>query len=159
MAGVERFLKAQDGGEFEAALAEITSGQKIGHWIWYVFPQLAGLGISQMSQLYGIRDRAEAVTYLRDSILRSRLEALTAAAAIQIRRGVSVKQLMGSAIDARKFVSSLTLFDAIARDLIAGGDEGVATFASDADDILDAAQAEGYPPCGFTIQRLGAAPP
>jgi uncharacterized protein (DUF1810 family) len=154
MAGIERFLKAQDAGAFEAALEEIRSGRKVGHWIWYVFPQLAGLGTSSMSRQYGIRDRAEAEAYLRDSTLRARLEAITAAAATHIRGGVPITRLMGSAIDAQKLVSSLTLFGAVARDLQSGGDHGFETFIGNADEILTAAEAQGYPRCRFTTEQL-----
>ena len=54
---------------FDSALAEMRAGQKQGHWIWYVFPQLAGLGSSRLAQVYGIDGRAEAIDYLRDPIL------------------------------------------------------------------------------------------
>ena len=65
---LERFHDAQANGEYEAALAEITAGRKGGHWIWYVFPQIAGLGQSHMSQVYAIRDRSEAALYSRRAL-------------------------------------------------------------------------------------------
>jgi uncharacterized protein (DUF1810 family) len=154
VSGIGRFFAAQDGGEFEAALAEITSGQKAGHWIWYVFPQLAGLGLSRMSQAYGIRDRAEAVEYLHDPILRSRLETITATAAKHIRAGVPIERLMGSGIDATKLVSSLTLFGTVARELETQGEQLFAPLAKLADEILTAAESQGYPRCRYTLERL-----
>jgi uncharacterized protein (DUF1810 family) len=154
MAGIERFLKAQDAGAFEAALEEIRSGRKVGHWIWYVFPQLAGLGTSSMSRQYGIRDREEAEAYMRDPTLRARLEAITAAAATHIRGGVPITRLMGSPIDGQKLVSSLTLFDAVGREAMTSGDHGLESFISNADEILTAAEALGYPRCRFTTEQL-----
>ena len=69
---IERFLKAQE-GDYEAALAEIRAGRKQSHWIWYIFPQLKGLGRSSTAEYYGIRDMAEAKEYLAHPVLRQRL--------------------------------------------------------------------------------------
>src|ERR1700676_2853409 len=107
MPDLERFKKAQDlpDSGFEAALAEIRSGRKQGHWIWYVFPQLSGLGASMASQTYGITDVAEAVEYLHDPVLRSRLTMTTTVAErVKSGPGVSLGTLMGSSIDVRKLV-------------------------------------------------------
>ena len=68
---------------FEAALHEIQAGGKRGHWIWYVFPQLAGLGSSGLSHTFAIADKHEAAEFLRDPKLRSRLHTITAAVAAQ----------------------------------------------------------------------------
>ena len=67
-ADLERFVTAQANGEFDTALAEMRAGRKRSHWIWHVFPQIAGLGSSHMSQTYAIRDRDEAVAYLRHPV-------------------------------------------------------------------------------------------
>jgi uncharacterized protein (DUF1810 family) len=69
---LERFVQAQP-HDFEIALAEITSGRKRSHWMWYIFPQFTGLGFSAMSQRYAIRSIAEAQAYLNHPILGSRL--------------------------------------------------------------------------------------
>lgn len=69
---LERFKKAQE-LEFATALAEIRNGRKVSHWMWYIFPQLAGLGMSSTSQCYGIRDLEEAKAYLEDEYLRDHL--------------------------------------------------------------------------------------
>ena len=69
---LERFVKAQ-AGVYETALKEIRQGRKKSHWIWYIFPQLKGLGFSEMAQYYGIADLAEARAYLANDVLRSRL--------------------------------------------------------------------------------------
>src|SRR4051794_34671223 len=112
---LERFRSAQEDGStgFHSALAEIRAGQKQGHWIWYVLPQLAGLGSSTRAQRYGINGRAEAVEYLGDPVLGERLLTITEAVAAHAIRGVSLVHLMNSRIDAQKLVSSLTLFEGV----------------------------------------------
>ena len=72
MDSLERFLKAQE-NEYETALHEIKNGHKQSHWIWYIFPQLQGLGFSSMSQYYGIKDKEEAIDYMNHPILREHL--------------------------------------------------------------------------------------
>ena len=71
---LQRFHEAQTDPRvgYDRALAEIRCGRKTSHWIWYIFPQLAGLGRSAMAEKYAIRDLAEACDYLRDPILRAR---------------------------------------------------------------------------------------
>ena len=71
---LDRFLPAQS-RDYETALAEISNGRKRSHWMWYIFPQLAGLGSSAMSNAYAIRSVAEAVAYLRHPVLGPRLTA------------------------------------------------------------------------------------
>jgi uncharacterized protein (DUF1810 family) len=143
--GLERFRRAQDeGGAFARALAEIAAGRKRSHWMWFVFPQIAGLGLSSTARFYAIRDRAEARAYLADPVLRDRLLTITAAA----RRWAGVVELpeLFGAIDALKFVSSMTLFEAAsdqagrgafadALDALAGGQRDERTLA-----ILSAAE-------------------
>lgn len=70
--GLDRFLTAQQ-DSYKTALREIQGGQKVSHWMWYIFPQIAGLGYSQMAQYYAIRDIEEAKEYLKNDILRRRL--------------------------------------------------------------------------------------
>jgi len=156
VAGIERFVQSQDaGGAFDAALAEITVGRKEGHWIWFVFPQIAGLGYSHMSRLYAIRDRAEAETYLRHPVLFPRLLEITTAVADHVRNGRRVDALMNSPIDAQKLVSSLTLFSRVAGELkTSGADESYGTFAAMAEEILAAAERDGYPRCRHTDAML-----
>ena len=71
-AGLERFVKAQQ-YDYDTALREIRSGRKRSHWMWYIFPQLQGLGYSSTSQYYGIRDLEEAKDYLEHPVLGPRL--------------------------------------------------------------------------------------
>jgi uncharacterized protein (DUF1810 family) len=159
-ARLARFKAAQDSphGGFESALHEIQSGAKTGHWIWYVFPQLAGLGSSGLSQTFAIDDEDEAIEFLRDPELRSRLFTIVEAVAAQIGkgRGRSLRTLMGSDIDARKVVSSLTLFGHVARKLHEReGLTAYGSFTKVADDVMAAAALEGYPPCSYTLGQLG----
>lgn len=147
---LERFHDAQANADsgYEAALAEVRSGRKGNHWIWYVFPQLAGLGRSGVAQYYGIQDLDEACEYLRDPVLRARYEQITAAVADQLEAGVPVERLMGGSIDALKLASSLTLFSAAASRL---ADESL---ASRCDAILQITTPQGYPACRFTMEQL-----
>ena len=154
---LDRFKEAQaePRSGFDAALSEIRSGGKRGHWIWYVFPQLAGLGHSSASRAYGIDGAAEAYKYLRDPLLRSRLVTIASAVADQLARGVPLGLLMGSSIDATKLVSSMTLFGNVARQLHATeGLEEYATLARVADEILVGAAGAGFEKCEFTLERL-----
>ena len=154
---IERFREAQEQRHigFVAALDEIRSGSKQGHWIWYVFPQIAGLGTSAMSQAYGIRGLGEATAYLRDPVLGPRLLAITEAAVEQLRRGTPLPTLMGSDIDATKLVSSLTLFGRVAGQLRHEDPEVAGRLADLADELLGLTEAQGYPPCRSTLASLG----
>src|SRR5262245_10139509 len=120
LSSLERFKEAQDQHVtgFDSALSEIRAGGKRSHWIWYVFPQLAGLGRSALSQKYGLDGIAEAEDYLRDPVLRSRLLAIATAVREKLgQRGSTLERLMGSTIDVAKLVSSMTLFRAVAERL------------------------------------------
>jgi uncharacterized protein (DUF1810 family) len=153
---LDRFRQAQENptAGFESALQEIRSGGKRGHWIWYVFPQMLGLGSSPMSQAYGIADEAEAEAYLCDPVLGPRLMTIAVAVADQVRRGASLQQILASEIDVLKLVSSLTLFGSVAKGLAAAGFADAGELARVADSLLQAARAEGYRPCAFTLARL-----
>src|ERR1700685_3651317 len=71
---LKRFVAAQDaGGTYERAAAELRAGRKTGHWMWFIFPQIAGLGYSQASRMYGITSLAEARAYLAHPVLGARL--------------------------------------------------------------------------------------
>jgi uncharacterized protein (DUF1810 family) len=106
--GLERFVAAQDrGGTYDAALAELRRGAKTGHWIWFVFPQIAGLGYSSTSRYYAISSLAEAAAYLAHPVLGPRLH--ECARALLEVRGRSAVQILGGT-DAQKLRSSMTLF-------------------------------------------------
>jgi uncharacterized protein (DUF1810 family) len=104
-----RFRAAQE-GSFDGAHSELRAGRKTGHWIWFVFPQLVGLGRSELSRHYGIRSLDEARAYLADPILGSRLRACCEAL-LSVEAGRSAEMILGS-VDAMKARSSLTLFAA-----------------------------------------------
>jgi uncharacterized protein (DUF1810 family) len=95
------------GGTYGQALAELGSGMKRSHWMWFVFPQFAGLGRSETARRYAIASLEEARAYCRHGVLGPRLVA--AAAAVAALRGRSAVQIFGD-IDARKLHSSMTLF-------------------------------------------------
>jgi len=122
---LRRFHAAQERAEegFEAALCELRGTGKRGHWIWYVFPQLAGLGGSSMAREYAIQGRDEALGYLHDPVLRSRLLEATRAVKDRLGEGWPLERVMGSHIDCVKLVSSLTLFEWAARTVAEGDGE------------------------------------
>ena len=112
MRDVRRFLKAQDTpylGYYQA-LEEMKFGRKISHWIWFVFPQMKGLGHSSMSEYYGIADREEAEDYLLNSTLNDRIHEISRT--LLNHRGTSARRIFGD-VDAMKVKSSMTLFDAL----------------------------------------------
>jgi uncharacterized protein (DUF1810 family) len=157
---LDRFKEAQRGSRtgFEVALSELREGRKRSHWIWYVFPQLRGLGSSPMADHYGIADVGEAEAYLRDPELRGRLLTAASVALDQVRAGIPLDSLMGADIDTLKLVSSMTLFGAVARqvnDADAAGE--CARLGSVADELMNAAGTEGYGRCAFTQRHLAAA--
>jgi uncharacterized protein (DUF1810 family) len=103
---LSRFVRAQEGA-YEQALAEVRLGRKRTHWMWFVFPQLQGLGMSESARFYGIRDAAEARAYLRHPVLGPRLEEVCRAAlAVD---GLTAQQIFGSPDDL-KLRSCATLF-------------------------------------------------
>lgn len=113
---LERFVQAQD-PVFRAVQGELARGRKQSHWMWFVFPQIAGLGFSAMSQRYAIGSRAEARAYLAHPILGPRLiECTRLVLAVQ---GRSINAILGAPDDA-KFRSSMTLFGAVSDEPVFG---------------------------------------
>jgi uncharacterized protein (DUF1810 family) len=107
---LERFVRAQDEhGTYTQALAELRAGRKTSHWMWFVFPQVAGLGRSATAQAYAIADLAEAQAYLAHPVLGPRL--VECAEMVAEHRDKSAEQIFGG-IDAMKLRSSMTLFAA-----------------------------------------------
>lgn len=105
---LERFVKAQDsGGTYHQAVRELRNGRKTSHWMWFIFPQIAGLGRSAMAQAFAISDLAEAQAYLRHPMLGPRL--VECAGIIASHRGLTAEQIFGG-IDSIKLRSSMTLF-------------------------------------------------
>ena len=136
---LDRFVVAQDeGGVYGQALRELRSGGKRSHWMWFVFPQLAGLGVSQTSRFFGISSLDEAVAYLTHPVLGARLREATAA--VLASPHADADELLGP-VDAAKLRSSMTLFAA------ADPDEGL--FAA----VLD--RFFGGSPDPRTLELLG----
>lgn len=119
---LERFLSAQD-GIIDTALAELRQGRKRSHWMWFVFPQIEGLGTSAMSRTYALGSLDEARAYLAHPLLGKRLEDCTGA--VLAIEGKTLNDIFGSPDDI-KFQSSMTLF-AVA----SGGKDGLFQHALD----------------------------
>ncbi|NTE04565.1 DUF1810 domain-containing protein [Agrobacterium tumefaciens] len=106
---LDRFLKAQK-STYDIALNEILNGRKTTHWMWYIFPQLSGLGRSEMATYYGIKDLKEAKEYLKHPILGQRL--LEISTALLKHTSKSANEIFGSPDD-QKLHSSMTLFSSV----------------------------------------------
>ncbi len=134
---LERFVAAQNEGQTLAhAVEELRGGRKISHWMWFVFPQIAGLGFSEMSRRYAIESLAEAQAYLRHAVLGPRLRAC---ARIVAETDAASAEAMFGSVDAIKLRSSMTLFlradpaEAVFREVLDryfGGELDAATDAS-----------------------------
>ena len=108
----DRFIKAQDNCDsYNVALEEIKRGEKQSHWIWYVFPQIEGLGHSTMAKKYAIRSLQEAKAYLGNDKLNTRLREITGAL-LEHAGNKDITHIMGP-IDAMKIRSCMTLFDIV----------------------------------------------
>ena len=106
MASIERFISAQE-RDYATALQEVKNGRKQGHWIWYIFPQIAGLGASSTSQYYAIANMTEAKEYLANPILRARLTEISTAL---LELSTDNAESVFGYLDAMKVRSSMTLF-------------------------------------------------
>ena len=130
---LERFVAAQD-RVYPGVVAELRAGRKTGHWMWFVFPQVAGLGQSEMSRLYAIASLDEARAYLDHPVLGPRLR--ECAALVLATQGRSAEDIFGG-IDAIKLRSSMTLFhraapdEAVFREVLDRFFDGVADPATD----------------------------
>lgn len=113
---LERFIEAQE-ADYQTALSEIRRGSKRSHWMWYIFPQIDGLGHSAMSRRYAIRSLEEARAYLDHPLLGQRLR--DCVGALQDLTGTTAEQVFGT-VDAVKLRSSLTLFLAVANEPLFG---------------------------------------
>lgn len=114
MESLDRFIKAQESAfaGFEQALSEMKSGGKQSHWIWYIFPQISGLGSSGMAQHYAIKDIDEAKTHLNHSKLRASLREITNVV-LSYPDNADPNVFMMAHVDALKLKSCMTLFNII----------------------------------------------
>lgn len=145
--GLNRFLQAQNAGDpsaYSRAITELRAGRKRSHWIWFVLPQLQGLGRSTISQRFGIHGLPEASAYLTHPVLGSRWRDTLSMIAEQLNQpGQSLQQLMDGELDAMKTVSSLTLMAE------AGCPQAGA--------LLAQLEGQGWKPCAFTRDHIKAA--
>lgn len=109
---LQRFLAAQ-AASYDRALSELRAGRKTSHWMWYVFPQLRGLGFSETSLFYGVSGLDEAAAFLAHPILGPRLRACVEA--VLATEGRTAEAIFGH-VDGKKFKSSMTLFARVAPD-------------------------------------------
>ncbi|MFC5512904.1 DUF1810 domain-containing protein [Massilia jejuensis] len=109
---LDRFVSAQD-SVYSDVLAELRTGKKRGHWMWFVFPQIAGLGQSEMARKYAIASADEAAAYLAHPVLGSRLR--ECARLVATHRDMDIGDILDDPDD-RKFHSSMTLFNDVAPD-------------------------------------------
>ena len=109
---LDRFLEAQD-RMYQTALSEIKKGSKRSHWMWFIFPQLRGLGSSKMSYIFGVNGIEEAKEYLNHPVMSERLIEITET--LLTHKGKDIYDIMGD-IDALKLRSSMTLFALISED-------------------------------------------
>jgi uncharacterized protein (DUF1810 family) len=141
--------------DFDRAVSEIETGRKRSHWMWYIFPQVAGLGISHTSRIYAIESVAEAEAFMLHPTLGPAYRHIVDAVWHQVvEEEVTVSALFGSPDDA-KLVSSLTLFAAVAR-RVQQPSADIANFATQADDILRLAYAQGLQRCTTTERFMTA---
>jgi uncharacterized protein (DUF1810 family) len=111
---LERFLEAQDRqGSYDAAVRELRAGRKDGHWMWWIFPQLKGLGRTSTAEHYGIASAGEAAAYLAHDVLGPRLRRC---AQLVVASGADTAQALMGSVDALKLRSSMTLFAEVADD-------------------------------------------
>ena len=106
---LNRFIKAQE-NDFENALSEIKSGKKTSHWMWYVFPQFRGLGLSETSKYYSIQDLKEATEYLNHPVLGFRIRQITNE--LLLLNEINARNVFGTPDD-KKLKSSMTLFASV----------------------------------------------
>jgi uncharacterized protein (DUF1810 family) len=109
---LQRFLNSQN-PVYDQVCAELRAGQKKGHWMWFIFPQLRGLGHSAMAEAFGIVSRQEAAAYLDHAVLGPRLKECTRL--VNVVEGRSIRQVLGYPDDL-KFRSSMTLFASVTSD-------------------------------------------
>ncbi|MBR5188850.1 MAG: DUF1810 domain-containing protein [Paludibacteraceae bacterium] len=109
---INRFIEAQEGAYagYIQALNEIKQGKKMSHWIWYIFPQLKGLGHSRMATYYGIINKEEVEQYLAHEVLGARIREITEA--LLAHKEKKASDILGN-IDAKKVRSCMTMFDCI----------------------------------------------
>ena len=146
---LERFREAQKEMHLTAK-CELASGAKRTHWIWYIFPQLKGLGHSNMCKHYDIQSGDEACAYLQDESLFKNYVELLSIVKIQLTKGISLNNLFNGSTDAKKFISSLTLFNLAAKHLLSENFYQLSAFVELTNNLLKIIQTQGYKTCTHT---------
>lgn len=146
-----RFIDAQNSPSdgYLTALQEIRTTGKRRHWIWYIFPQLEGLGSSTSARFFALADLEEGREYMHHPVLGVRLLEISNAVVERLRHGADLLVVMNSRVDVQKLVSCMTLFRGLAARTV-----DKRQLAEAAGAILEAAQGQGFPPCGFTEDQL-----
>lgn len=135
---------------FDAALGELRAGQKKSHFIWYVFPILAGLRSSATSARFALKGPDAALEYLRHPVLGARLvDVIDAVHDHVVNKGMALATLMADPVDAKKVVSCCTLFAPVAA-VAAQEDAALTKLSTQCEAILDAAAKQGIPRCELT---------
>lgn len=151
---LERFIQAQEQGDpasYATALRELQAGRKKDHWIWYVVPQLKGLGSSRHSSFYGLDKIEEAKSYLLHPLLSERHAECLAVLLVRLQEGDQLKQVLGST-DAQKLLSSITL---MRQALLAGApNDSQQGLPRMIDTLFQLLAQHGYGPCRSTLQNL-----
>lgn len=154
---LKRFHDAQNSRTgYKQAEREIQAGRKTSHWIWYIFPQLKSLGVSQNAKFYGISDMNEACSYLKDPVLFKRYAHMVQLIEQQLTH-IPLDTLMGGNTDAKKLTSSLTLFRAAAAHLSSTGQDTNQNFKrleTRCDRIFSLISSQSYFPCRSTLNIL-----
>ena len=135
---LRRFVDAQ-AAVYPQVVAELSHGRKQSHWMWFIFPQIAGLGFSPMAQRFAIGSRAEAIAYLEHDLLGPRL--LECTSLVMAANEKTITDILGSPDD-MKFRSCMTLFDAVSKQEIFA--EAIAAFYPDGRDRATLAILETY---------------
>ncbi|KTC83603.1 DUF1810 family protein [Legionella cincinnatiensis] len=155
MHSMQRFIEAQQGKDFypsyKSAYAEIKTGKKQNHWIWYIFPQLATLGYSATAKYFGIVDLHEACEFLKDNELFKNYYEIAHLVLQQLEK-IPIATLMGGTVDAQKLTSSLTLFRETAAFLLSQGNKthDFIKLIECCDQIFIKILNQGYLPCEQT---------
>ena len=112
MSDLQRFYEAQEEG-YPRALSEIKNGMKVSHWMWYIFPQITGLGYSSTAKYYEIQNLEEANEYLNDEVLGNRLREISSEL---LNLETNIPVMVFGMVDSLKLCSSMTLFDYVSED-------------------------------------------
>jgi uncharacterized protein (DUF1810 family) len=160
----DRFLRAQasTSAGYDVAVGELRAGRKQGHWIWYIFPQLEGLGRSDIAERFAIESADAAARYIAHQQLGTRLLAAMQVLQLLVKppHEIDLTVLMGGRLDAQKMVSSLTLFGFVAQTMADDPDTSVAMRAraivATSNELLQHAEQQGLARCRFTLTALSA---